>query len=142
MTGPEHYKEAQRLAAGAQNVMDVAPIDGLTRVECAALAQVHATLALAAAVGTLDAFNIDGQAATGRRVDDGKAWRQAAESGEQYPTQDAYDATVRALEKHRARADRAEALLEKVRDHVGEHGQGEIDVWSLREVLAGREVRI
>lgn len=49
MTGPEHYKEAERLLAGAQNVMDVAPVDGLTRVECVELAQVHATLALAAA---------------------------------------------------------------------------------------------
>lgn len=49
MTGPEHYREAERLVSGAQNVVDVAPIDGLTRTECAALAQVHATLALAAA---------------------------------------------------------------------------------------------
>lgn len=48
MTGPEHYREAERLLAGAQNVMDVAPVDGLTRTECAELAQVHATLALAA----------------------------------------------------------------------------------------------
>lgn len=50
MTGPEHYQEAERLLVGAQNVMDIAPVDGLTREECAALAQVHATLALAAAV--------------------------------------------------------------------------------------------
>ncbi|MFI9194209.1 hypothetical protein ACIG0A_33525 [Streptomyces californicus] len=48
MTGPEHYLEAERLLSGAQNVMDVAPVDGLTRTECAELAQVHATLALAA----------------------------------------------------------------------------------------------
>lgn len=40
-----HRAEAERLLAGAQNVMDVAPVDGLTRTECAALAQVHATLA-------------------------------------------------------------------------------------------------
>ncbi len=32
------------------------------------------------------------------------------------PTQDAYDATVRALEKHRERADRAEAELAAIRD--------------------------
>jgi hypothetical protein len=50
MTGPEHYQEAERLLAGAQNVMEIAPIDGLTRSECAELAQVHATLALAAMV--------------------------------------------------------------------------------------------
>lgn len=49
MTGPEHYLEAERLLAGAQNVMEVAPIDGLTNTECATLAQVHATLALVAA---------------------------------------------------------------------------------------------
>jgi hypothetical protein len=49
VTGPEHYQEAERLLAGAQNVMEIAPIDGLTRRECAELAQVHATLALAAA---------------------------------------------------------------------------------------------
>ena len=41
----DHRAEAERLLAGAQNVMDVAPVDGLTRTECAALAQVHATLA-------------------------------------------------------------------------------------------------
>lgn len=36
--------------------------------------------------------------------------------------------------------ERLHALLAKVRDYVGEHGDGEVDVWSLREVLAGREV--
>jgi hypothetical protein len=50
MTGSEHYQEAERLLAGAQNVMEVAPIDGLTRRECAELAQVHATLALTSMV--------------------------------------------------------------------------------------------
>lgn len=44
MTGPEHYREAERLLAGAQNVMAVAPVDGLTRTECAELAHVHALL--------------------------------------------------------------------------------------------------
>lgn len=50
MTGSEHYQEAERLLTGAQNVMEIAPIDGLTRSECVELAQVHATLALAAMV--------------------------------------------------------------------------------------------
>lgn len=59
----------------------------------------------------------------------------------QTPTQDAYDAAWAAIEAHRRRADAAEALLERVRGYVGEHGDGEVDVWSLREVLAGREVR-
>lgn len=54
MNGPDHYREAERLLAGAQNVMDVAPIDGLTRTECAVLAQVHATLAVAAATALID----------------------------------------------------------------------------------------
>ena len=38
------------------------------------------------------------------------------------PTQDAYDATVRALEKHRERADRAEAELAAIRDLAIEDG--------------------
>lgn len=55
-------------------------------------------------------------------------------------TQDAYDAACVALARHRERADRAEALLAKVRDHIGDHGDGEIDLWAVRELLAGREV--
>jgi len=70
MTGPEHYREAERLLAGAQNVMDVAPVDGLTRTECAELAQVHATLSLAAAMA--------GQkGAAGMTHADDKAWANA-----------------------------------------------------------------
>lgn len=74
MNGPQHYQEAERLLAGAQNVMDVAPIDGLTREECAFLAQVHATLALAAAT----ALNIrnSGLVQTDR-LSDGDAWAEA-----------------------------------------------------------------
>lgn len=34
------------------------------------------------------------------------------------PTQDAYDSTVRALEKHRQRADTAEALVERLRGEL------------------------
>lgn len=71
MTGPEHYLEAERLAAGAQNVMDVAPIDGLTREECATLAHVHATLALAAATA-MGACHADGMA-----EDDFSEWDEA-----------------------------------------------------------------
>lgn len=72
MNGPEHYREAERLLAGAQNVMDVAPIDGLTNRECAVLAQVHATLALAAAT----ALN-DGQ--LGMTGDNSQAWADVCE---------------------------------------------------------------
>jgi hypothetical protein len=66
MTGPEHYREAERLLAGAQNVMEIAPIDGLNRKECAVLAQVHATLALAAAT------------ALGASPGGAKAWQDVA----------------------------------------------------------------
>jgi hypothetical protein len=45
MTGPEHYKEAERIIAQAMNQeLPVATISAI-----AATAQVHATLALAAA---------------------------------------------------------------------------------------------
>jgi hypothetical protein len=45
------------------------------------------------------------------------------------PTQDAYDATVRALEKHRKRADRAEEELAAIRDlaYRGTSGDGSRD---------------
>jgi hypothetical protein len=50
MTGPEHYREAERLAELATKSAD--------REHCAALAQVHATLALAApALGLDDSDN-------------------------------------------------------------------------------------
>ena len=68
MTGPEHYAEAQRLAARAQGKMrpDQAQL-------LAALAQVHATLAFAAAT-------VDAALATveNTRVDD--EWCVVAES--------------------------------------------------------------
>lgn len=37
-----------------------------------------------------------------------------------------------------ADTDRLTALLNEVRDYVGNHGDGEVDVWALRELLAGR----
>ena len=43
MTGPQHYREAERLAVVAYG------LDGEAAANMAALAQVHATLALAAA---------------------------------------------------------------------------------------------
>ncbi|MEV1331147.1 hypothetical protein AB0J20_16395 [Micromonospora costi] len=36
----------------------------------------------------------------------------------------------------------ARALLQDVRDYVGGHDDGEVDVWSLRETLAGRKPRV
>lgn len=57
MTGPEHYREAERLALAARGCVNGVPInhgDGSPVLineapELASLAQVHATLALAAA---------------------------------------------------------------------------------------------
>lgn len=45
MTGPEHYREAERLIERAHGIEPELPVSGTT----IALAQVHATLALAAA---------------------------------------------------------------------------------------------
>lgn len=53
MTGPEHYREAERL-------LDIATNDNWSRearTEAVPLAQVHATLALAAATALLGAFS-------------------------------------------------------------------------------------
>lgn len=36
----------------------------------------------------------------------------------------------------------AEALLQEVRDWVGGHDCGEVDVWGLRELLAGRKPKL
>jgi len=56
------------------------------------------------------------------------------------PNPDAYEKVCAALAKQRERADRAEKLLAAVRDHVGDHAsEGEVDWWSVRELLAGRE---
>lgn len=56
MTGPEHYKEAERLLNGAQEMADELEADVVPTTEhfvalttMATLAQAHATLALAAA---------------------------------------------------------------------------------------------
>jgi hypothetical protein len=47
MTGPEHFREAERLIAQANSIMDGFPSDAYAQT--LAEAQVHATLALAAA---------------------------------------------------------------------------------------------
>lgn len=64
---------------------------------------------------------------------------------DQAPTQDAYDAAVRALEKHRQRADRAEAELAEFRDklaalaaiedYIGESGENAAR--NVRDLLSG-----
>ncbi len=81
MNGPQHYLEAQRLIAAVTfegTHPDGSPIVRQDEPGTIALAQVHATLALAAALGTLDAMaaGVSG-AATGRTPDDVEAWREA-----------------------------------------------------------------
>jgi len=67
VTGPEHYREAERLLAFVENHEGSPLIDpGLT-----AVAQVHATLALAAAAGLNDAE----QGLSGTEL---TAWHEAA----------------------------------------------------------------
>lgn len=63
MNGPEHYRTAENLLSGQRS----APRGTAEDRSVLAEAQVHATLALAAAVGALDSFAgpIDGYA-TGR----------------------------------------------------------------------------
>lgn len=50
-SGPDHYLEAERMAAAAKSIerANQEGFTGWTRSELAALAQVHATLAVAAA---------------------------------------------------------------------------------------------
>lgn len=50
MSDVDHYREAERLLAGAQNVNEIAPVDGLTRRECVEMAKVHAVLAVVGAI--------------------------------------------------------------------------------------------
>lgn len=74
MTGPEHYQEAERLirvltvAAGGGRVISAA-----INPNVAAVAQVHATLALAAATALTDPTHLDT-----------RAWARAAGESE-YP---------------------------------------------------------
>jgi hypothetical protein len=66
VTGPEHYREAERIV---RRVADAST--STVAVRWAAEAQVHATLALAAATALNDADE-------GMALDDHHAWRMAA----------------------------------------------------------------
>ncbi|MGW4075921.1 hypothetical protein ACWELB_20825 [Streptomyces asiaticus] len=72
MTGPEHYREAERLLAEADNIAE----QGGDMGEMIAAAQAHATLALAAA--TAQAALIDSEHFSGMPEADVKAWYEAA----------------------------------------------------------------
>jgi hypothetical protein len=74
MTGPEHYREAERLIEpGEQDANEPELV-----LRDIAIAQVHATLALAAATAQLDAYEgPGGGSATGRSFSDSTAWDAA-----------------------------------------------------------------
>ena len=71
MTGPEHYAEAEKWAYKAKH--SSARGGPETDMSCAAIAQVHATLALAAATGLCDG-------AAGYTHTDYEAWFAVATS--------------------------------------------------------------
>lgn len=75
MTGPEHYLEAERLMKGCKNSYGALVIEDGT-AEVLAAAQVHATLALAAA--TAMGSPVDGEGDSGLPPRDCKAWYDAA----------------------------------------------------------------
>lgn len=76
MNGPEHYREAERLIAQANKIQhDQGP--GCGSDEVLAEAQVHATLALAAATALTPFANVD----NGNPDSDVCAWREAAGTG-------------------------------------------------------------
>ena len=75
MTGPEHYREAERLIQNLTTDTGAVYVeDGNEQV--IALAQVHATLALAAA--TAMGAPVDGEGDSGLPPRDCKAWYDAA----------------------------------------------------------------
>lgn len=86
MNGPQHYREAERLIAAVTldgTHPDGSPFIRSDEPQTIALAQVHATLALAAATAGLDATEgPNGGSATGRTADDATAWEQALGGGQ------------------------------------------------------------
>jgi hypothetical protein len=85
-TGPEHYRAAEEILADAQKVKNTMATEGdWEPLEVAAAlqtrygeAQVHATLALAAATAELDTYEgPTGGTGTGRSVRQGNAWGEA-----------------------------------------------------------------
>lgn len=76
MTGPEHYREAERLANQAHHYTYGDGADPVTGAALAAEAQVHATLALAAA--TALAAPTQGDDNAGLTPPEWAAWERAA----------------------------------------------------------------
>ncbi|SFF12084.1 hypothetical protein SAMN05216251_108249 [Actinacidiphila alni] len=73
MTGPEHYREAERLLDRAHHYTYGDGGDPITGTAFATEAAAHATLALAAATALADAGAYDGMP-----IEDYNAWRNAA----------------------------------------------------------------
>jgi hypothetical protein len=74
MTGPEHYREAERLLAESQTIHRPNDEGHCEADRTIAEAQVHATLALAAAT----ALNDNATDAGGLPLEDFTAWAEAA----------------------------------------------------------------
>lgn len=82
LTGPEHYREAERLLSQVGVAPSDPPAIAYNEMGRLAAAQVHATLALAAAVAGLNAVEgPGGGSATGRLAEDGNAWAVVLEGG-------------------------------------------------------------
>lgn len=80
MTGPEHYREAEKWLGYAKQWWESGDdrIGAATAVAAAAIGQVHATLAHTAAIAGLDAAEgPGGGSATGRTTKDANAWYEA-----------------------------------------------------------------
>lgn len=75
MTGPEHYREAERLLNGLKTKHGLISVDDGNE-QVIAVAQAHATLALAAA--TAMGAPVDGEADSGLPPADATAWNNAA----------------------------------------------------------------
>ena len=72
-TGPDHYRQAEHLLSQEASAKHTATADRII-----AEAQVHATLALAAATAELDAYvGPDDSSATGRSAEEAAAWADA-----------------------------------------------------------------
>ncbi len=74
MTGPEHYREAERLLGMAHRFTYGDGADPIVGAALAAEAQAHATLANAAATALNDNSPDEG----GMPLEDYRAWQQAA----------------------------------------------------------------
>lgn len=78
MDGPGHYRTAEALLVGQRSAMRGTVEDQSILAE----AQVHATLALAAATAELDAFEMANDSATSRLDRRAKAWTAVLDGGE------------------------------------------------------------